>query len=101
MSLRFEQSVTVLSHCSWAFLSAVRVLLFSPKVLAFQRHAYRFSGQAPGLSACVLSSQADPAAAVARTCPGFATLESRRACPGVGGSTLASSLRTPRRKTAR
>ena len=95
MSFRPEQSVTVLSHCSWAFLNAVRVLLFSPKVMAFQRHAYRLSGQEPGLSACVLSSQADLAAAVAKTSRG-AKFGSRLARPGVRGRTLASSLRRAR-----
>ena len=77
------------------------MLLFSPKVLAFQRHAYRFSGQEPGLSACVLSSQADLAAAVAETLRGFTKLGSRLAFPGVRGSTLASSAGRPRSKTAR
>src|SRR4051812_11432668 len=100
MSFRL-QSVMVRSHCSWAFLNAVRVLLFSPKVLAFQRHSYRLSGQVPGLSACVLSLQADWAAAAAKTLLGIAKLGSRLALPGVRGRTLASSLRRPRRNTAR
>src|SRR4051794_14249337 len=96
-----EQSVTVRSHCSCAFLSAVRVLLLSPKVLAFQRHVYRFSGQAPALAACVLSLQADWAAAVARPGPGFPKFGSRLARPAVRGSTLASSLGKARLKIAR
>ena len=33
-----EQSFTVRSHCSWAFLNALRVVLFSPNDLAFQCH---------------------------------------------------------------
>ena len=71
-AFRPEQSVTVLSHCSWAFLNGVRVLLLLPKVLAFQRQPYLFLGQVPGLSACVLSSQADLAAANAKTLLGVA-----------------------------
>src|SRR3954447_17407010 len=101
MSWKPEQSVTVLSHCSWAFFSAVLVLPASPKLLAFQRHPYPLSGQTPGFSACVLSLQAEPAAAPANTLLGLAKRGSRLAGPSVRGSTRDSRLRRARWKMAR